>query len=56
MQIPVKELDPKAIVRVKTIAELGNRKRPLFMIVLMNGLAWGASFVVYQGGKLLGLG
>jgi ferrous iron transport protein B len=27
---------------------------PLFMLVYMTGLAWVASFVVYQGGKLLG--
>jgi ferrous iron transport protein B len=29
---------------------------PLFMVVLMNGMAWLASFAVYQGGRLLGLG
>jgi ferrous iron transport protein B len=29
---------------------------PVFMIVMMNGLAWIASFAIYQGGKLLGLG
>jgi ferrous iron transport protein B len=29
---------------------------PLVMVVLMNGLAWIASFAVYQGGLLLGLG
>ncbi len=29
---------------------------PLFMILLMNGLAWGASFLVFQGGTFLGLG
>jgi ferrous iron transport protein B len=28
----------------------------LFMIVVMNGLAWGASFLVFQGGTLMGLG
>jgi ferrous iron transport protein B len=36
--------------------ETNSWRWPIFMIVLMNGLAWGASFVVYQGGKLLGLG
>jgi len=36
--------------------ETNSWRWPLFMIILMNGLAWGASFVVYQGGKLLGLG
>jgi len=29
---------------------------PIFMVVMMNGLAWIASFVVFQGGKALGLG
>ncbi len=29
---------------------------PIFMIVMMNALAWVASFAVYQGGRLLGLG
>ncbi len=29
---------------------------PLFMVVMMNTLAWVASFAVYQGGRLLGLG
>jgi ferrous iron transport protein B len=29
---------------------------PIFMLVMMNVLAWLASFVVYQGGKALGLG
>ena len=27
---------------------------PLFMFAYMTGLAWVASFLVYQGGKLLG--
>ncbi|HET9888288.1 MAG TPA: ferrous iron transport protein B, partial [bacterium] len=36
--------------------ETNSWRWPLFMIVLMNGLAWTASFVVYQGGKLMGLG
>ena len=31
-------------------------KWPLFMIVYMNALAWLASLVVFQGGKLLGYG
>ena len=29
---------------------------PVFLLVYMTALAWGASFVVYQGGRLLGLG
>ena len=29
---------------------------PIFMILMMNGLAYGASLLVYQGGRLLGLG
>ena len=29
---------------------------PIFMIVMMNSLAWVASFAVFQGGKLLGWG
>jgi ferrous iron transport protein B len=29
---------------------------PIFMIVMMNALAWAASFAVFQGGKALGLG
>lgn len=29
---------------------------PIFMVVMMNGLAWAASFAVFQGGKALGLG
>ena len=29
---------------------------PVFMLVMMNGLAWLASFAVFQGGRLLGLG
>ena len=29
---------------------------PIFMIVLMNTIAWLASFAVYQGGRALGLG
>ena len=37
VQIPVKALEPKAKVRGKTIAELGNRNRPLDMIVYEKG-------------------
>ena len=29
---------------------------PLFMLVMMNVVAWLASFAVFQGGRLLGLG
>jgi len=29
---------------------------PIFMVLMMNGLAWIASFAVFQGGKALGLG
>ena len=29
---------------------------PIFMIVMMNALAWLASFAVFQGGRALGLG
>jgi len=36
--------------------ETNSWRWPIFMIVLMNGLAWGASFLVYQGGKLMGMG
>ncbi|MDP6460898.1 MAG: nucleoside recognition domain-containing protein, partial [Gemmatimonadota bacterium] len=41
-----------AVVRRETASWLW----PAFMFVLMNSLAWVASFVVYQGGLLLGLG
>ncbi|HBN45953.1 MAG TPA: ferrous iron transport protein B [Candidatus Marinimicrobia bacterium] len=41
-----------AIVRNET----NSWKWPLFMIVYMNGLAYGASFIVYQGGLALGFG
>jgi len=34
--------------------ETGTYRWPLFMFVYMTALAWGASFVVYQGGLLLG--
>ncbi len=29
---------------------------PIFMLVMMNALAWIVAFVVYQGGRLMGLG
>ena len=29
---------------------------PIFMLLMMNGLAWLTSFAVYQGGRLLGYG
>jgi ferrous iron transport protein B len=41
-----------AVVRRET----NSWRWPLLMIVMMNALAWGASFVVFQGGRLLGLG
>lgn len=41
-----------AIVRNET----NSWKWPLFMIIYMNGLAYSASLIVYQGGQLLGLG
>ncbi|MCH2105909.1 MAG: ferrous iron transport protein B, partial [Planctomycetes bacterium] len=34
--------------------ETGTYRWPLFMFAYMTALAWGASFVVYQGGLLLG--
>ncbi|MEO0652722.1 MAG: ferrous iron transport protein B, partial [Planctomycetota bacterium] len=34
--------------------ETGGWRWPLFMLAYMNGLAWIASFAVYQGGRLLG--
>jgi len=37
VQFPVKALEPKAKIRGKTIAELGNRNRPLDMIVYEKG-------------------
>src|SRR6185503_10939043 len=37
VQFPVKALEPKAKVRGKTIAELGNRNRPLDMITYERG-------------------
>ncbi len=36
--------------------ETGSWKWPLFMVVYTTGIAWIVAFVVYQGGKLLGLG
>jgi ferrous iron transport protein B len=36
--------------------ETNSWKWPLFMQVYMTALAWGAAFVVYQGGKLFGWG
>lgn len=41
-----------AVVRRET----NSWRWPIFMLVMMNGLAWLASFAVYQGGRLLGLG
>jgi ferrous iron transport protein B len=36
--------------------ETNGWKWPLFQIAYMTALAWFASFVVYQGGRLLGYG
>jgi ferrous iron transport protein B len=41
-----------AVVRRET----NSWRWPIFLVLMMNGLAWGASFVVFQGGSLLGLG
>ena len=41
-----------AVVRRET----NSWRWPLFMLVTMNAIAWIASFVVFQGGRLLGLG
>jgi ferrous iron transport protein B len=41
-----------AVVRRET----NSWRWPIFMIILMNSLAWTASLIVYQGGKALGLG
>ena len=41
-----------AVVRRET----GGWRWPLLMLVTMNALAWVASFAVFQGGRLLGLG
>jgi len=35
--------------------ETGSWKWPLLQLAYMTVLAWGAAFVVYQGGRLLGL-
>jgi ferrous iron transport protein B len=36
--------------------ETNSWRWPIFMILLMNSIAWSASFVVFQGGRALGLG
>lgn len=36
--------------------ETNSWRWPLFMLVMMNAFAWTLSFVVFQGGRLLGLG
>jgi len=36
--------------------ETNSWRWPLFMLVMMNALAWAVSFAVYQGGRFLGLG
>ncbi len=36
--------------------ETNSWRWPLFMVVMMNVLAWLASFAIFQGGRLLGLG
>jgi ferrous iron transport protein B len=41
-----------AVVRRET----NSWRWPIFMVVMMNALAWGASFVVFQGGRVMGLG
>ena len=41
-----------AVVRRET----NSWRWPIFMLVMMNGLAWLASLVVFQGGRLLGFG
>lgn len=41
-----------AVVRRET----NSWRWPLFMLVMMNALAWITSFAVFQGGRLLGLG
>lgn len=41
-----------AVVRRET----NSWRWPIFMLVMMNALAWIASFAVYQGGRALGLG
>jgi ferrous iron transport protein B len=44
-------LPTSAVVRRET----GSWKWPLLQLAYMTVLAWGAAFVVYQGGRLLGL-
>ena len=39
-----------AVVRRET----NSWRWPIFMLVLMNVMAWGASFAVFQGGRALG--
>jgi ferrous iron transport protein B len=41
-----------AVVRRET----NSWRWPIFMILMMNALAWTASFAIYQGGRALGLG
>ena len=41
-----------AVVRRET----NSWRWPIFMLVLMNVMAWLASFAVFQGGRALGLG
>lgn len=41
-----------AVVRRET----NSWRWPIFMLVMMNAMAWMASFAVFQGGKLLGFG
>ena len=36
--------------------ETNSWRWPLFMLLMMNALAWAASFAVYQGGRFLGFG
>jgi len=41
-----------AVVRRET----NSWRWPIFMLVMMNAMAWLASFAVYQGGRALGFG
>jgi ferrous iron transport protein B len=41
-----------AVVRRET----NSWRWPIFMVVMMNALAWIASFAVFQGGRFLGFG
>jgi ferrous iron transport protein B len=41
-----------AVVRRET----NSWRWPILMVVMMNAIAWGASFVIFQGGRVLGLG